>query len=100
MHGSSRYQQFKTDDNNASINDWGSAVHKKRPSQKYNGVMAEASPAILDAFLNNREPSPKYNNDLHALARTLFCILHSPSSDILPPTFILHGLIACTILCM
>ena len=75
---------FKTDENNVFINDWGSAVHVEEHRQNYNGVTAEASPAILDALLSRTVPPPKYNDDLHALARTLFCIQNSHSSDILP----------------
>ena len=75
VHRDIRYPNlFLTKDDGVLVNDWGSAVSEGNP-QEYSGVTVEGSKAILSALKAGKTPSACPNDDLHALARTIFRML-------------------------
>ena len=62
------------------LNDWGSACYIKDKKKTYEGWLPGSSDAILSCLLQNRrDPVPVHpKNDLHSLARAIYCILLNP----------------------
>ena len=62
------------------LNDWGSACYIKDTKKTYEGWLPGSSDAIFNCLLQNcGDPVPVHpKNDLHSLARTVYCILFSP----------------------
>lgn len=62
----------------ALLSDWGSAWSKGDCTSTYEGVIIEASDHILVNLINNTEFVSLPADDLHALARTVYCYLYTP----------------------
>jgi len=75
---------FKVEGGSVLINDWSSAVEGTEV-QPFSGTVREGSPYILNSLLNGKKSfASRTIDDLHALARTVFRKLYSPSSYYLP----------------
>ena len=73
---------FTTTGNSVLVNDWGSAIPKGEHTG-YPGAVKEGSPSAL---LVKKAPTAVPNDDLHALARTMYCKLYNPPTNKLPNT--------------
>ena len=79
VHRDVRYCNiFAVSEEEALLNDWGSAWSKGDCTSTYEGVKIEASDHILVNLINNTEFVPLPADDLHALARTVYCYLYTP----------------------
>lgn len=74
---------FTTKDSSVLVNDWGSAVPKGTVTD-FHGAVREGSSNVLCSLEAGRFPAAVPNDDLHALARTIYCKLYSPPTDVLP----------------
>ena len=83
IHRDVRYSNiFAVSEEEALLSDWGSAWFKGEPTSTYEGVIIEASDRILDNLTKKTEFVPLPADDLHALARTVYCYLYKP-----PPVY-------------
>ena len=62
------------------LNDWGSACYMEDIKKPYEGWLLGSSDAVLDCLIQNPgNPVPVHpKNDLHSLARTVYCMLYNP----------------------
>ena len=74
---------FTTTGNSVLVNDWGSAIQKGKCTV-YPGAVKEGSLNILSDLLVKKVPIAEPNDDLHALARTMYCKLYNPPTNKLP----------------
>ena len=75
---------FIAEDKTILVNDWGSAVEISATLNKFSGTVVGGSDNILDSLLNKHVPPPKINDDLHALARTIFRKIYQVPPNLLP----------------
>ena len=79
VHRDVRYCNiFAVSKEEALLNDWGSAWYAGDSTSSYEGVIVEASDHILQNLIKKTAIVPQPADDLHALARTVYCYLYTP----------------------
>lgn len=85
VHGDVRAPNlFKTNEGGVLVNDWGTAVKVGSEVEPFAGAVVEGSNDLLSSLADGVKVIAKTNNDLHALARTIFCISYSIPETKLP----------------
>ena len=75
------------------LNDWGSSCMRSvGECIPYEGVIAEASDHILALLIDGKHVVVRPNDDLHALARTVYRILFKPPPHMIASTMEVEGL--------